>query len=89
MTEGVGAQLQRLHQAMGDMPLPEGLEGASCSPAVKHLAHLAMHTADNGGTREQWQARVHELVPDVSPALMTEAEQCMHEAGLWPWPHNR
>ena len=48
-----------------------------------------MHTADNGGTREQWQARVHELVPDVSPALMTEAEQCMHEAGLWPWPHNR
>ena len=89
MTESVGARLQQLHEEMGDMPLPEGLEGASCGPAVKHLAHLAIGEAQAGRTHEEWRAWVHEHVPEVSPTLLHDAEQCMHEAGLWPWPRVR
>jgi hypothetical protein len=84
MSRSVSERLQAVHSSMGT-PLPEELEGASCGPTVKHLAHLAIHTAQNGGSEADWKAWVHKHVPEVSGSLFVEAEECMHEAGLWPW----
>lgn len=85
MTTHVGARLQAVHSGMAAEPLPEWLEEASCGPAVKHLAHLAMHTADAGGSEADWRSWVYEHVPDASDLLLAEAAECMHGAGLWPW----
>lgn len=85
MGTSVGARLQALHEGRIAEPLPEGLERASCGPAVKHLVHLAIHTADAGGSEADWRAWVTEHVPEVSPALLDDAEACMHGSGLWPW----
>lgn len=85
MTTSVGGRLQAVHNGVIDEPLPEWLEGAACGPAVKHLAHLAMHTANAGGTVAEWRAWVHANIPEASEKLIAEAEQCMHSAGLWPW----
>lgn len=85
MTESVGSRLEAIHNAVADEPLPEGLDEASCGPAVKHLAHLALHTANAGGTPEEWRAWISEHVPEASAKLLAETEECMHDAGLWPW----
>lgn len=85
MSSHVGARLQALHSGTVDEPLPEWLEGASCGPEVKHLAHLAMHTADAGGSEGDWRSWVHEHVPEASDTLLAEAADCMRSAGLWPW----
>lgn len=84
MSTSVGQRLQEIHGRV-DGPLPEWLEEASCGPAVKHLAHLAMHTADAGGSAADWRAWVHDHVPEASDKLVAEAAECMHGAGLWPW----
>lgn len=85
MCTSVGERLQAVHGGLGNPPLPEWLEGASCGPAVKHLAHLAMNTADVGGSESDWKAWVREHVPEASDTLLDEAKECMHSAGLWPW----
>ncbi len=85
MTESVGAPLEAIHNGLIEEPLPERLDEASCGPAVKHMAHLAMHTADAGGTADEWRAWVFAHVPEASAKLLAEAEECMHNAGLWPW----
>jgi hypothetical protein len=82
----VGAKLQAVHDGMPDEPLPEGLDSASCDPAVKHLAHLALHTAAANGTEADWKDWVRQNVPEASGTVLAEAVSCMHESGLWPWP---
>lgn len=84
-SESIGSRLEAVHNAVIDEPLPERLEEASCGPAVKHIAHLALHTADAGGTPDEWRAWVSIHVPEVSAKLLAETEECMHDAGLWPW----
>lgn len=69
----------------GDPALAEWLERASCGPRVKALAVRAAAAAGGGVSATQWR---HDLLaehPDAS-ALVTEAEECMRGAGLWPWP---
>lgn len=39
-----------------------------------------------GGSRADWTTWVREHVPEVTDATLAEAEQCMHDTGLWPWP---
>ena len=85
MTDRVGRRLQAVHSGLIEEPLPEGIENASCGPAVKHLAHLAMHTAAANGTEAAWREWVHANVPEVSDKLIDDAEECMRWAGLWPW----
>jgi len=85
VTEGPGLRLQAVHQEIVGEPVPEWLEEASCGPSAKHLAHLAMHASETGQTAVQWRVWVHTHVPDVSPKLFAEAEECMRDAGLWPW----
>lgn len=82
----VGQRLQAVHTGVDTGPLPEWLEEASCGPAVKHLAHLALHTAASGGSEADWRSWVDHNVPEASDELMGEASECMHGAGLWPWP---
>ncbi len=68
-----------------DPALAEWLESASCGPHVKALAVRAAEAAGRGIGADRWR---HDLLaehPDAS-ALVAEAEACMHEAGLWPWP---
>ncbi len=68
-----------------DPALAEWLEGASCGPHVKALAVLAADAARRGVSADRWR---HDLLaehPDAS-ALLAEAGECMHGAGLWPWP---
>lgn len=65
-------------------PLAEWLEGASCDPRVKALAVRAADAASRGFSAARWR---HDLLaghPDAA-ALLAEAEECMHGAGLWPW----
>jgi hypothetical protein len=81
----IGRRLQAIHDGTITTPLPEWLEGAACGPAAKHLAHLALHTAEAGGTEDDWRAWVHKHVPEVSEPLLDEAADCMRTAGLWPW----
>lgn len=85
MTKGAGARLDALHRGLVAEPLPERIDAASCGPAVKHLAHLAMRAAQADGTPDQWRAWVAAHVPEVSPIMLAEAEECMREGGLWPW----
>jgi hypothetical protein len=49
-TESVGARLDALHHAVGDEPLSERIDEASCGPTAKRLMHLAMCAAEAGGT---------------------------------------
>lgn len=85
MESHVGQHLQDINSRIADEPLPEWLEQAACGPAVKQLALLAMHTANAGGSRSDWESWVHENVPEASDKLLADAVECMHSAGLWPW----
>lgn len=63
----------------------EGLESASCPLHRKHLAQLAMGSAAEGLSAQEWRATIVEgLGPDMTP-LVDEAVACMRSAGLWPW----
>ncbi len=63
----------------------EGLEGASCPPHRKHLAQVAMGSAAEGLSAEQWRSAIVDgLGPEITP-LVDEAEACMRSVGLWPW----
>ena len=67
-----------------DPALAEWLEGASCGPHVKALAVRAADAAGRGVSATQWR---HDLLaehPDAAK-LVSEAEDCMRGAGLWPW----
>lgn len=75
-----------LHEPASDV---EGLDGASCPPHVKHLAQIAFVAASEGYTAQRWRTDILEgLGPDVAP-LLQRAEDCMHDAGLWPWNETR
>lgn len=75
------------HRELLESPLDdaEGLESASCPPHRKHLAQIAMGSAAEGLSAEQWRSTIVQgLGPDITP-LVDEAEACMRSAGLWPW----
>lgn len=87
MSASAGQRLQAIHDRIGNEPLPEWLEAASCGPAVKHLAHLAIKFAGAGGSEADWRAWAHDNVPEASDKLICEATECMYGSGLWPWQH--
>jgi hypothetical protein len=69
----------------GDPALAEWLEGASRGPRVKALAVRTTDAAGRGVSADRWR---HDLLaghPDAA-SLLAEAEECMRDAGLWPWP---
>ncbi len=79
--------LLQTHRELLENPLDdvEGLEGASCPPHLKHLAQIAMGSAQEGLSAKQWRATIVDgLGSDVAP-LVDEAESCMRGTGLWPW----
>jgi hypothetical protein len=82
---GLSEQLRQVHDELGDEPLPERFEEASCGPHAKHLAHVALHAAGLGSTQEEWRAWVTQQVPEASSKLIAEAEECMRTSGTWPW----
>lgn len=85
MVSGLGSRLQAVHDRLGGEPLPEWLDGASCSPAAKHLAHLAIHIAAAGGSEADWRAWIGGQVGEVPPQVLADATACMRAAGMWPW----
>jgi len=63
MTKGAGTRLDELLPGLVAEPRPERIEAASCGPAVKHLAHLAMRmhcVPATGGSpvRSVWRLRL-------------------------------
>lgn len=66
MNVRVGQRLQAIHEGTVHTPMPEWLDSAAFGPAVKHLAHLTLHSAEAGGTEADWRASVHEHVPEAS-----------------------
>jgi hypothetical protein len=73
--------------AAGDPVLAAWLEDAACDPHVKALVVRAVHARDQGVGAAQWRYELLAEHPAAS-ALLAEAEECMHGAGLWPW-HDR
>jgi hypothetical protein len=66
-------------------PLPvERLEESSCGPHVKAIAVRAIRASARGISAAQWR---HDMLAEHenAAALLAEAEECMHTAGLWPW----
>jgi hypothetical protein len=70
-----------------DPALAAWLAYASCDPHVKALVVAAVHACGRGVGATQWRRDMLAEHPDAS-ALVAEAEECMHGAGLWPW-HDR
>lgn len=69
-----------------DEPIVEGLQGASCSPACKAITTCAALAWNRGLAAQEWRGdllRRHHEEADVR--LISEAEECMRESGLWPW----
>lgn len=69
-----------------DVPVAEGLQGASCSPACKAIATCAACAYQRGWSDAQWRADLllrHHSEQDLR--LITQAEECMQASGLWPW----
>jgi hypothetical protein len=68
----------------------EGLDRAACPPLRKYLAQLAAGACCRGLTAEEWRAWVRAdakgMDADDTDALLGSTEDCMHQAGLWPWP---
>lgn len=63
----------------------EGLDRASCSPAVVYLARVGMGAATRGCSAQGWREEVTKgWGPDADQQL-DAAEECMHRSGLWPW----
>lgn len=69
-----------------DVPIGEGLQGASCHPACKAIATCAALAWDRGWTAQRWRddlvSRHHQ--PD-DLRLIAQAEECMRASGLWLW----
>lgn len=68
-----------------DPALVAWLADAACDPHVKALVVSAVHACDRGVSAAQWRRDVLAGHPDAAK-LVAEAVECMHEAGLWPWP---
>ncbi len=65
---------------------PEGLDHASCAPAVKYMAEVGIGAAARGCSRDGWRTEVAKtLDPDDAERQLAEAEECMRHSGLWPW----
>jgi hypothetical protein len=64
----------------------EGLDRASCPPHVKHLAVLAVGASSEGMSAEKWRTWVTDSAGEKVVPLLAEAELCMKDSGIWPWP---
>lgn len=62
----------------------EGLDQASCSSRVKHLAEIGIGAAARGCSWQGWRHEVSKAAL-YSAAELDEAEECMQQCGLWPW----
>lgn len=63
----------------------EGLDRASCSPAVVYLAQVGMGAAARGCSAQGWRAEVAKGRGPEGAQPLDEAEECMRRSGLWPW----
>ena len=63
----------------------EGLDRASCSPAVVYLAQVGMGAAARGCSAQGWRAEVAKSRGSEGVQQLAEAEECMRHSGLWPW----
>lgn len=63
----------------------EGLDRASCSPAVVYLAQVGMGAAARGCSAQGWRAEVAKSRGPEGARQLDEAEDCMRSSGLWPW----
>lgn len=68
------------------VPGLDGLDGASCSPAVMYLAKVGMGAAYRGCSAEGWRTEVANTSGPEADRQLDEAEECMRRSGLWPWP---
>lgn len=83
----VYAQLALKHQL--DLADPrygaEGLDTAVCGAQVKHLAQYAIAAADHGVDAAHWRETIVTEAGPEATRLVDQAEECMREAGIWPW----
>lgn len=63
----------------------EALDGAACAPQIKYLAKVGIGAAARGCSKEGWRTEVCKAWGPDAGAELDEAEQCMRQAGLWPW----
>ena len=77
------AELDALAESVGEGA--EGLDRASCSPAVVHLAQVGMGAAARGCTAEGWRTEILKAREPEATRQVAEAEDCMRKSGLWPW----
>ncbi len=77
------AELDALAESVGEGA--EGLDRASCSPAVIYLAQVGMGAASRGCTAEGWRTEIAKSRGPEAVRQVHEAEECMRHAGLWPW----
>lgn len=64
----------------------EGLDRASCSPAVVYLARVGIGAATRGCSAQGWRGEVSKSWGPEGDQQLAEAEECMRRSGLWPWP---
>ena len=64
----------------------EGLDRASCSPAVVYLARVGIGAATRGCSAQGWRTEVAKSWGPEGAQQIDEAEECMRSSGLWPWP---
>lgn len=92
---GVRESLERDHEDIltDTRYAAEGLDRAACPPMRKYLAQLAAGANCHGLSPEGWREWVHADGRDMSDSdidtLLDSAEDCMHQAGLWPWSDPR
>lgn len=63
----------------------EGMDRASCSPAVLYLAKVGIGAAARGCSAEGWRTEVAKTKGPEGVREIDEAEECMRYSGLWPW----
>lgn len=63
----------------------EGLDRASCSPAVTYLAQVGIGAAARGCSCDGWRTEVGKIRGEHAAQELDAAERCMRESGLWPW----
>ncbi|MEO6996670.1 MAG: hypothetical protein ABI112_01145 [Terracoccus sp.] len=77
------AELEALADSVGGGA--EGLDRASCSPAVVYLAQVGMGAAARGCSAQGWRTEVGKIRGPEGVRQLDEAEECMRHSGLWPW----
>lgn len=77
------AELDDLAESVGGGV--EGLDRASCSPAVTYLAQIGMGAAARGCSAAGWRTEVSKVRGPEGVRQLVEAEECMRQSGLWPW----